>query len=436
VNIDNETSRGYYGWRVLAAAVFGLAFSPGPLTLGSIGLVAPSLTQELGWKLGEIMLSLTVLNVASMLAAPFTGRLADRLGARSVLLASQALVIVGLISIAFGARSLLHFYVAVFFFGLLTVGAQSLTYIKLLTGWFVDRRGLAVGIASSGLGIGYIIIPLIVAAVLESAGWRPVFFALAGCVAIGPLVLALAFARPRPSVPLLDRGDTERAALAAEIGYTAREAMRTRDFWAMTMGIFLFSIVATGVVPHLGGLARDTGLTGSQGAQVAAVFGASTFVGRVLVGYLLDRFFAPVIATIFFGCGVVGFLFAALGVAQVEPWPIVAAAILLGLGFGAESDLIGFLIARYFGRKAFGELYGIVLCAFITGVAIGPAAIGFLRDHLGGYGVVTLGCGVIAGLAAICMSLLGRYPDLRQKSSSPDGLHAQLATPVRTGSAI
>src|SRR5579872_2947397 len=163
------------GWRMLAGAVVGLAFSPGPLVFGALGLFVPHLQSTFGWNRGQILFSLTLFNLAAVIASPYTGRLLDRFGVRAVLFPSLVALALGFVTTAFFTHSLISLYVIAALWGALTVGTQSISYTKLIGGWFVRHRGLAIGIAAAGLGMGYTIVPLIVAQLLTHLSWQPAF---------------------------------------------------------------------------------------------------------------------------------------------------------------------------------------------------------------------------------------------------------------------
>lgn len=398
-----ETSITYPGWRVLFAAVVGLAFSPGPVIFGSLGLFAPHLASTFGWSRGAIMLSLTFFNVAGVLASPYTGTLLDRFGVRRVLFPSLLALALGLIALAFVTGSLPLFYALAFVWGALTVGTQSISYTKLIAGWFTQRRGLAIGIAAAGLGLGYTLVPLIVGALLQQVDWRQALLALAALVVIGPLGVNLLLARPNPATLV--------AGGVALTGMSVRQVRRTREFLLMSLSIFLASAALTGVVPHIALLALDRGLSTSQAAAIAATYGLSTIIGRVLVGALADRFFVPRVAMLFFALSAIGFVLAALYGSTASPGLLMIVALTIGLGFGAESDVIALFISRYFGQRCFGAIYGLLLAVFLIGASIGPALFGYGREVAGSYSLPMLAGAIVMGIAVLLLVGLGPYRD-------------------------
>lgn len=389
-----ESNLGYPGWRVLVAAVIGLAFSPGPMIFGTFGLFAPHFVSEHGWSRGAIMLALTFFNVAGVLVSPLTGSLLDRHGVRRLLFPAMIALALGFPALAYLAGSLPLLYAVTFAWGATTVATQSISYSKLITGWFVQHRGLAIGIAAAGLGVGYVVMPLIAGALLSALDWRVALSALALLVMTVPFLCNLTLARPAAVTATL-------ASTTALAGLTLAEARRTREFALMAAAILLASVALTGIVPHISLLALDHGLSTGQAAAVASAYGLSTIAGRVLVGWLADHFPVPRVAIAFFACSALGFVLAVSVSAHAGMAMLVLVALTIGLGFGAESDVIALFISRYFGQRAFAAIYGYLLAAFLVGSSIGPALFGFVRDASGGYGaVMTIATGLMA--AACC----------------------------------
>lgn len=397
---DRESSLLFPGWRVLVASVVGLAFSPGPMIFGSFGLLASPLQQRFGWSLGQIMITLTLFNIGSVIAAPGTGRLIDRYGVRKVLFPSLAVFVCGFVALAHCIASLSGLYVLALAWGACTVATQSISYTKLLTLWFKRRRGLAIGIAAAGLGLGYSIVPLLVTHSLRELGWRMTLTVMAALIAILPTGLNAAFAHSESAAPGEDgeHGDP---------GLSLAEARATPSFWYMAGAIFLASAALTGVVPHLPLIAREQGLSATRAAEVASAFGLSTIIGRVLVGALADRFSVSAVAIVFFGASTAGFIDAGLVYSQSHLAGLSLAAIAIGLGFGAETDVIALLISRHFGQRSFGAIYGFLLSAFLIGASAGPPLMGFGHDILGSYRPLMLTAAAVMVGAVLLLAKLG-----------------------------
>ncbi len=161
----------------------------------------------------------------------------------------------------------------------------------------------------------------------------------------------------------------------------------------------------------------DRGVSFEAAAGAVSMIGLSLIFGRLLAGYLLDRLFAPYVAIAFLCGPIVGLLLLSQG--AVGSVAVVSAA-LLGLGIGAEIDLIGYMVSRYFGLKAFGEIYGYLFAIFIVGTGVGPMMLGFSFDNLGGYGPMLVVFAGLLGLSCLLMLRLGEYPDLEKTESAAE----------------
>lgn len=397
-----ESSPTYPGWRVLLGAVIGLAFSPGPMIFGSFGLFAPHLQGDFGWGRGQLMLGLTFFNVAGVLASPYTGALIDRFGVRRILFPSLVLFSIGFLAIGWLTHSLPALYLITFLWGALTIGTQSISYTKLIAGWFVDRRGLAIGIAAAGLGLGYAIVPVMVGKLLAVMSWQMALTAMAGLILLAPMLVNLLVAFPRPADPAAQPLDAD--------GLSLRQALHTSEFRIMGGAIFLASAALTGVVPHIALMTLDRGFATGAAALVASTYGMSTILGRVLVGWLSDHFPVPWVALLFFAISAAGFLLAALVGPAAPLIVLIGVALTIGLGFGAESDIIALFITRFFGQRSFGAIYGYLLAIFLIGASIGPALFGFGRDAMGSYNVPMIIAAAIMLLACCLLAVLGRRP--------------------------
>ena len=330
-----ESSPSYLGWRVLLGAVVGLALSPGPVALLLLGALAPRLAAAHGWSLGAIMASLTVLNLASIVAAPIAGKLIDRVGARAVMLPSIAAMAGCLLLFGYAADTLPRLYAISALYGFATIGAQSPTYMKLLTGWFDRNRGLVLGIGSAGIGLGYSVLPVVIAFGFARLGPAGTTALLAGLLIALPLLLNVFVAFPREAA-----ADPARDAPGLLAGATLRAAMSAAPFWIMAAAIVLIAVIATGIVPHFASIARDMGLQPVEAAGVASLFGLATLGGRLLAGWLFDRFFAPRVACLMFLLAGMGYAVAWASIAFGLGWEALASgAALMGLGFGAPQQL-------------------------------------------------------------------------------------------------
>lgn len=206
-------------------------------------------------------------------------------------------------------------------------------------------------------------------------------------------------------------GEMRAAATAAkkpeqEPGLNSREACHTATFWLLVGAAFLVAASFAGCLIHLVPLLTDRGVSAQSAAVTTSVGFGGALLGRAGTGYLLDRFFAPHLAVFFF-CG------SALGIVLL--WSGVVgglafvAAMLIGLGQGAEFDILPYAISRYFGLRAFGEIYGYTFATVTLGAAVGPLVMGMSFDATGSYSLALISFAVAAFTAAGLMTQLGPY---------------------------
>ena len=407
---DNEFSVVKPGLWVLVCAFIGMALSPGPVFLGSLGLFVQPFEEEFGWSRSAIMFSMSIMTIGMIIAAPVGGKLIDRLGTRPVLLISVFILGSGLGILSLGISSLNYFYALMFVLGILTIGSQSISYTRLLSTWFKQHYGLAIGIAASGLGAGYFLVPLVVGWGLSYRGWQFSYLVMSILVLGVSLVMIYFLAHNnsmsgRETFRNPNEGETEQEQLH---GMSLGEAVRTQTFWLIALVIGIFSCVLTGIVPHIVSIGKSHGLEVEHAVYLASGFGITTFVSRLTVGYLLDRFFAPLLAIIFFSISTVGLLMFVFCQTFEQ---LMLAAVFVGIGFGAETDLIAYFIRRYFGLKAFGEIYGYIFASFLLGAGMGPTLIGAAFDFYGQYLEALLTMIGLSIVGCLLLMKMAPYPD-------------------------
>lgn len=380
------------GWRVVTAGTIGIAAGASSLFFYSQGVFLKPLAATYGWTRGEASLGPLVGTACAALMSIPMGRLVDRIGSGRVALGS--LVALALSFAAMGAfiDSLTTFLLFTAALSLATSGSSPLPYTRLIIVAFERQRGLAVGIALAGTGLGAIIAPALLTPLVATQGWRAGYYALAGIAAVACLI-----------VPLLLRGVASASVKSVPTPLAA--IVRDRAFLAIGTPILLASAAVLGSVVHFVPLLTDGGMAPAKAGAIAAIIGLAAIVGRLLVGILLDRIAPAAVAIALFLVAASGALILALFGAAYA----VVAALVLGLSVGAEGNLIAVLTARHFAASRYGQAYGALYALFLVGGALGPAVIGFLFDRTGGYQIpmfVAAGALAIASLAAFRLTRL------------------------------
>src|SRR5271165_1188683 len=367
-------------WLMVVAAMCGAFVSFGSLMVFTFGIFLTALTKQFGWSRGDVSLAFTVTALTVAVCSPVLGRLLDRHGARKIILPCMAVFGVAFGSLALLTNHLWHLYAVFVVLGIVGNGTTQLGYSRVITAWFDERRGFALALVMAGVGTGAIVFPSLAEWLISNLGWRIAYALLGGLILLFGIPLTAAFvkdpARPATSEELPGRPRSKQA------GSSVAEGVRTYAFLGIVVAIVLISLSTNGVIGHLAPLISDRGFSGQQAALAASLLGAATLLSRLGTGYLLDLFFAPRVAAVMF-------FLSALGIWMVttshQLWLSYAGAILIGVGLGAEADAVPYLLSRYFGLRAFSELYGYTWSAYAVAGAIGPLVMGKMFDRTHSY---------------------------------------------------
>lgn len=398
------------GWPILLASLLGIGFGLAAVPFYTAGVFAPHLVREFGWSMGQIMGALTMTTLVVMVSAPVTGMLCDRFGTRKV--ASLALLGFGLsvLSLAALGPSLVQFYLSWGLAAALGAGTLPITYTRTVNRWFDRHRGLALGFAMTGTGLFGMLSKPLLGWVIADHGWR------AGYVALAMLTLLVAL----PVTLLLFREPAEQAAPGQQPapadgmslpGFSRGEALKQWRFWLIALVLFPLSFCLAGAVPNLEPILLDKGFDQATILTLTPLVGFASICGRLVGGWLLDRFWAPGVAFVLLGLPTISCVI--LAGTDLDPVMARFAILLLGFALGIEYDVVAFLTSRYFGMRAYSSLYAIFYVCFSSGAGFAPLIFGIIRDATGGFTAALHGSAVALPICASCFLLLGRYPKLR-----------------------
>ncbi len=389
-----------YGLVLVAVAFLAVSVSFGPVIVFTFGVFLRPVTEEFGWSRGQVSLAFSIAALTVSLTSPLIGRLTDRLGPRPVVVVCASIYSLAFASLSWLSGALSRLYGTYFLIGLVGNGATQLPYSRAITEWFDRGRGMALSVMMTGVGAGIVIMPALAQKLIEAYDWRHAYLTLGVIMLAASVPLPLLLLRRRES----RHGNKQEAAQA--VGMTVKEALRTPAFRGILICFALLSVSLNGCIAHLAALLTDRGLSGQQAALAASVMGGFTMAGRLCTGWLLDRYFAPRVAAIFFAVASAGVLTLLLPVTQFTAW---LAAGLIGLSMGAEADAMPYLISRYFGLRSFTELFGYTFSAYAIAGALGPGLMGLGFDHFGNYQVAVAGLTVAIVVGTLLMLRLPRF---------------------------
>jgi MFS family permease len=397
--------RPFYGWYIVGAAIVFQAM-PSGLVMQAFGTYAVLLEREFGWSRTAISSGFALMRVEEGLLGPLQGWMLDRFGPRMVMRVGTVIFAGGLFLFA-RVDSVIEFYGA---FTAIAIGVSMAGFLTLTTAvvqWFDRKRSMAMGIALLGGAAGGLILPLVVEA-LERWGWRAVANA-SGAIVLVVGLLATQVIRGRPEqyglLPdgrtLEDETDAEREAAEERdelVQFSAREALRTRAFWLISLAhaasVLVVSVVQVHFAPH----AVALGFSLQQAALVITIQTAGNLVSRPLGGWASDRVGSRFVILL----AMLGHAVALLLLAYAQSfWMLAAFALLNGLAWGARVPVIVAMRAEYFGSRSFGTIMGLSSVLVTAASVIAPVLAGLSYDTLGSYTLSFTILAVLSGIGSV-----------------------------------
>jgi MFS family permease len=394
----------------LASALIGAGCGMTSVVFYTHGVFAVPIAETTGWLRSEVQFAFTLLCLMAVITAPIVGWLIDRAGARRVALWAILAFFIGFALLSRTGSSLAGYYAAFLAMSVLGAGTLPVTWTTVVNQWFHDNRGIALGIALSGTGIAATVAPPYAGWLISGQGWQSAYFWLALTVTLIALpVVFLLFRSPGAEERPQDDSVAEQIAARLSAGSSFAEALRSYRLWVLCFAIFLVSGGVAGLITSFVSLLTDLGFSLAQAAGYASIIGVSVILGRLGAGVLVDLLWAPAVAAVLLACPAIAAL--ALDLAPVTPMIAMVCAVLIGLGAGAEVDLLAFLTSRYFGLRRYGSIYAVTFVFFSVSAGLAPAAFGLSYDWFDSYSLALRCTAAGCALGALAMLTLGAYPD-------------------------
>ena len=382
--VKGEKKEVYYGWIVVAGVFFMVAVSCG--SFYSFGVFFVPIMEEFGWARGVISGVLFVSGITYAVAVPLIGSIADRFGYKWISIVTAGLMGLGFV-LGSRVQTVWQMYLFIGFLPGIGACAAIPLPLSLIANWFVRRQGLALGIASAGIGTGAATLPLMVTSIETQFGWRTGIFVVGALILLIYIPIALFVMRlPESDYVAAHEGnpqiDTNHVSDSNNRAISLFQALKTSQFWSL-FGIFGFCILCLGlIITHLVPFARDTGISPMSAASLLTTMGLCSIAGRLTAGFLSDRIGAS--RVLFCGLLLQGVMI--LWLSRMNSLGMFYFfAFLFGISYGGNLVMIPRLTASIFGVKYMGTIYGSLSVADGIGFAIGPVLAGYLFDLSGSY---------------------------------------------------
>ncbi|MFH0837874.1 MAG: MFS transporter [Patescibacteria group bacterium] len=390
----------FYGWWIVLACFFITFYTSGAVILNFTAFFEP-ISKEFGWSYTAISVAASIRGLEQGLFAPVMGFLVDRLGARKLLFSGVFTMGLGLILLSL-TNSLPAFYGATV---VLSIGFSACTWpviVPAVANWFKKDMGKALGIISSGVGVGGLLVPVTVM-LINYYQWRATFIILGiGMWLFGIPLIFIIRRSPEKYGFHLDGKSPDIHAIAAtdqDRDFRLKDAIRSRAFWHISIADAIRLMAMTALITHILPYLNSMGISRSKAAFVATLTPVLSIVGRLVFGWLGDTFSKNHVLALAYILGGISFLsFSYVHVA----WLIIPFLIFFPLSWGA-APLRDATMREYFGRASLGSIMGIMAGIGTVARISGPFLAGWTYDTFGDYRFIWL---FFAASFAICVILM------------------------------
>ncbi len=394
---------------LIVSSAFGVACSSIVLPYYTMSALVGPVTEEFGWSRSDMLLCLAFSSGLGAAVAPIVGVLIDRFGARRIALP-------GLIGLGAGFAlasqvdgQLWLMYTAYAVMAIFGGGTIPVTWSRAITTNFAKRRGLALGIALSGTGVCGAFAPNYTVWLSDEFGWRVAYLGLAALPLFLAAPIVFTWFHPDKSANNSANGEPTELDLQNAWGYTLGEALGQYRYWALLLSIFAIYMAVSGLVPNLiPALTEGDAMSRTDAASVVGFFGGAIVVGRLLIGYLVDRYWAPGVAALTLCLPVIGSII----LIGTPDYPLaVLAVVMIGLAAGAELDLMAFLAAQYFGLRHYAKIYSLLYAALAICSGSSSWIFGKIYESTQSYSLAFQIGAVLFAVGAVLVLTMGRYPE-------------------------
>ncbi len=399
-------------WPLVLAAAFAFSFTS--VMTASTGLFIDPWTREFGWSRTLLSSGMSITSVTTFLFSPLFGVLIDRMGTRRMALPGLVLLAATMASLALLDGSVWMWFAIWTVYAVAALATKSTVWTAGVASAFEGGRGLALGLTLSGSAFAQAITPPLANWLINEFGWRMALVCLG--LGWGGLAIVLCFfllfdgydasRRARAENP----GATEAKALLHDApGLSIAEAWRSVALWRIAISTFLIMVVTIALVVHQIPILVEIGVDRTSAAYYAGMAGLAGVAGKLVTGWLLDRYAARWVGGLTLAATALTFV---LLLVPDRSMPIIFTAMFInGYAAGTKLQIAGYLTSAYGGMKNFGAIFGTMASLIAAGSGLGPLMAGFIYDSFGNYDPY-LWIGIVGTLlSAVLIFGLPGYPE-------------------------
>ena len=381
----------------------------------SFGVFVPSIIGELHWSRQSVAGAFSLYTLVYSALGVATGKLADRYGPRIVLIAGSICLGTGIV-LTGQITTPWQLYLVYGLIAALGMSAAYITAVPTVVKWFVEKRGLALGLAQSGLGVGIMVVPPFSGWLISIFGWRVACLILGSTVFLVLFTLSLFLVgqpekmglHPDGRSPKMPDEDAGRGAeiFAAEESWSVSEVVHTRSFWVLTLIFFLTWVFVFVPLVHLVAFALDMGISRESALLAWSCWGAALMVGRLLMGYISDVIGRK--PTLMMNLALQAFAWIWI-MGTTNEWMLIVFAGVFGFSHGGVSLVFPAITGDYFGRLKAASVIGMIFTIAGSSAAIGPIMAGAIHDATQSYQWIFFS-GAVTNILAFVLAFLSKPP--------------------------
>jgi MFS family permease len=363
------------GWIIVAVLFATLFLIWGPVNASSVFFLP--VVKHFGWSRALFSLLAATAPLAAGFSSPAIGSLLDRYGERGIMIAGATMVALSFLALS-RADSAAAFFVIFIVLGVGITGSTIIPTALVITNWFRERRGLALGIAFAGIPLGGTGVTIFASWIVQRSGFRAGYLAMAIPIVVVVIPLLALFMRTAPEAE-----ETRPASGAPEAelsGLEVREALGSRSFWMIAVAEVFFATAGVGLRVHLVPFLTGIGYSPTLAAEILGAMFIFSAIGSSMMGALADRLGGRVTLSLVFFAGAAG-IAALLGASHL----IAVGAFVVIFGLVRETHIVPIVITESLGAKRLGALLGLLALFTTFGFAAGPVIAGRIFDRTGSY---------------------------------------------------
>jgi predicted MFS family arabinose efflux permease len=396
-------------WPMALTAFVGMSMTS--VAIHSTGLVIAPLTDEFGWSRTEITAGITLAALLMIPLSPFFGALIDRFGVRRIAVPGTVLASLSLAGIALANGSTLQWLMLWACFGLASLFIKTTIWTAAITGAFYAGRSMAISVTLCGTAFTAIAVPPLMQGLTDSLGWREGYLLMAALWGIPLIALTWFFlfdAHDKARMPL-HKNESPNAQPSEPSGLSVAEAARSFALWRIGLATLIMLLLGSSLVVHKVPLLSEFGISRSNAAWLASLFGVASVVGKLVTGWMMERWDAGAVGSATNAATALALIL------LLEPFrtptTIVIALMMVGYAGGTKLQLCVYLTGVYAGMRNYGKIFGVMSSVVAVAGGLGPLAGGAIYDAFASYdGLLMIGIPASV-ISALLILRLGEYPE-------------------------